>query len=290
MTSLVQQVANDQQLMQSIVGPTGPWGPPGKPIVEIVSSRPATLGNWNGIGTAFAGDLSKVTFPISYTISGTATLGEPTTGYIYTPEASAIAAYFLNESGWNNSTNSSSGRTAACFSRIHVQNSGQGDCVAFNATGTVNSTLPGASVFWANPAVTLFNGDCFAGANGVFLNPVEIHNIDNGFDCAAVNYVAVQNRTQNAGALGAYWDGFRSDATGSTVAINAHFFGVGPSILGIDFFSTQFSVCGAPLRAPMITPASSSAPGKQGMICWDVNYIYVCTATNTWQRVALLTW
>ena len=38
------------------------------------------------------------------------------------------------------------------------------------------------------------------------------------------------------------------------------------------------------------TPASASATGVAGQICWDSNYIYVCTATNTWKRAALATW
>lgn len=38
------------------------------------------------------------------------------------------------------------------------------------------------------------------------------------------------------------------------------------------------------------TPASASDPGATGEICWDANYIYVCTATNTWKRSALSTW
>jgi len=38
------------------------------------------------------------------------------------------------------------------------------------------------------------------------------------------------------------------------------------------------------------TPASASATGSQGEIAWDSDYIYVCTATNTWKRAALSTW
>ena len=38
------------------------------------------------------------------------------------------------------------------------------------------------------------------------------------------------------------------------------------------------------------TPASATATGATGEICWDANYIYVCTATNTWKRAALSTW
>lgn len=38
------------------------------------------------------------------------------------------------------------------------------------------------------------------------------------------------------------------------------------------------------------TPASATDTGTTGEICWDDNYIYVCTATNTWKRTALTTW
>jgi hypothetical protein len=38
------------------------------------------------------------------------------------------------------------------------------------------------------------------------------------------------------------------------------------------------------------TPASASDTGTTGMICWDADYLYVCTATDTWKRTALTTW
>lgn len=38
------------------------------------------------------------------------------------------------------------------------------------------------------------------------------------------------------------------------------------------------------------TPSSASDTGNAGEICWDSSYIYVCTATNTWKRVAISTW
>lgn len=38
------------------------------------------------------------------------------------------------------------------------------------------------------------------------------------------------------------------------------------------------------------TPASATATGTKGMVRWDANYIYICTATNTWKRVAIATW
>lgn len=44
------------------------------------------------------------------------------------------------------------------------------------------------------------------------------------------------------------------------------------------------------LYAPTTAPASSSASGVAGSVRVDANYIYVCTATNTWKRVAISTW
>jgi hypothetical protein len=38
------------------------------------------------------------------------------------------------------------------------------------------------------------------------------------------------------------------------------------------------------------TPSTSGAAGTAGAISWDSNYIYVCTATNTWKRSALTSW
>ncbi|GBQ72556.1 hypothetical protein AA103196_3095 [Ameyamaea chiangmaiensis NBRC 103196] len=59
----------------------------------------------------------------------------------------------------------------------------------------------------------------------------------------------------------------------------------GSSPVGID----------AGVRAPtyyetFITPASSTAACTQGQFGDDANYHYVCTATDTWKRVALATW
>ena len=44
------------------------------------------------------------------------------------------------------------------------------------------------------------------------------------------------------------------------------------------------------LKVATSTPASASATGTAGTIAWDTGYIYVCTATDTWERVAIATW
>lgn len=43
------------------------------------------------------------------------------------------------------------------------------------------------------------------------------------------------------------------------------------------------------LAAPTV-PANAAATGTAGEIAWDAGFVYVCTATNTWKRVAIATW
>ena len=38
------------------------------------------------------------------------------------------------------------------------------------------------------------------------------------------------------------------------------------------------------------TPATAGATGTKGTIAWDADYMYVCIATDTWERVAIATW
>lgn len=40
------------------------------------------------------------------------------------------------------------------------------------------------------------------------------------------------------------------------------------------------------LSAPQVTKGSGDN-GTAGQICWDADYIYVCTATNIWKRATL---
>lgn len=41
---------------------------------------------------------------------------------------------------------------------------------------------------------------------------------------------------------------------------------------------------------PTHTPSSATDTGTAGEIAWDSSFIYICTATNTWKRVAIATW
>ena len=62
---------------------------------------------------------------------------------------------------------------------------------------------------------------------------------------------------------------------GGTITASAKINGLGTSGLNPPFNGAQY------------IPASGNAAGTIGDICWGTNYIYVCTATNTWKRVAI---
>jgi hypothetical protein len=47
---------------------------------------------------------------------------------------------------------------------------------------------------------------------------------------------------------------------------------------------------GAPLSEFVAVPASATAAGVPGQWSADANYLYVCNATNAWERVAIATW
>tara|TARA_R110000824_G_scaffold270106_2_gene458577 strand:- start:136 stop:390 length:255 start_codon:yes stop_codon:yes gene_type:complete len=52
--------------------------------------------------------------------------------------------------------------------------------------------------------------------------------------------------------------------------------------------ATVGSVTG--IISDVAAPASAASTGTTGQVAVDTGFIYVCTATNTWKRVAIATW
>jgi hypothetical protein len=200
---------------------------------SAIAAAPASLGTHTSILTAFNGDTSKVQLLMEHRITGSATVGQPTSGYLYTPEAYPIYGYLFNQSGYNHSTSGNDGRTGIAFMRLKVANNGQGDVTAYNASAFVDQVKVGATSFLANPAAGLFGGDIQAGADGVYLNPYEIAMNDQGYDVAGIGHVINMTRTNNTGALSVAWNGIRIQSIGS-VAIDSGFFLGGSAQVGLD--------------------------------------------------------
>lgn len=210
------------------------------PFFTTVKSAPSPVGTHTSIDTAFNGDLSGVQFPIEHRITGSTTLGQPTSGYSYTPEAYPIYAYLYNSSGYNHETDGNDGRTAAVLFRGKVYQAGQGDAVVFNASGFVTGAKAGATSFLANPAAVLFNGDLTAGAGGVYLNPGEFALNDAGYDVSGIGWVVKLTRSAASSSLNTYWAGFRAQSLGA-VAVDDAFFAIGLYDRGMTLVMGEYS-------------------------------------------------
>lgn len=95
------------------------------------------------------------------------------------------------------------------------------------------------------------------------------------------------------GTSSSYWS-FRDDSTligvQDQAATGVLDFLDRTALYGVDFSNVEFQTGGAGFLAPLITPSAANATGKAGSIVWDADYIYICTATDTWKRVAIATW
>lgn len=223
----------------------------GKQFSQITAA-PAAFGDHNSIETAFNGDLSKSLFQMEHRITGSATLGQPSSGYLYRPEAMPFYGVLYNSSGHNEGLAANTGRTGTAFFRVNVQQYGQGDAVAFNATGIVNSTKPGSTSFLANPAAVLFNGDLTSGVDGAYLNPRELSLNDGGHDVACIGDVINMDRSVETGAKQVWWGGYRVQSNGSK-AVNNLFSATGKCNVGLDFSLSSLNLgtnkCAISLKA-----------------------------------------
>jgi hypothetical protein len=210
------------------------------PWFSAVKTPPASFGVPDSASTAFSGDLSHVQIAMEHRITGASTLGIPSTGYNAPAETAATFTMLFNSSGHNEATDGNDGRTAAVMNWRHVTNAGQGDCMAEFVQGIAVGTRAGSTHFLANPAVSWCGGALFAGADGVFLNPVEFQMHDSGFDAAALGWNMIMNRTNATGAKNAYWAGFRVQSEGSQ-PIDVGFSVVGPAKYGLDLVHGTFT-------------------------------------------------
>jgi hypothetical protein len=208
---------------------------------SAIAAAPSSFGTHTSVLTAFNGDTSKVQMLVEHRITGAATLGQPTSGYSYTPEAYPHYTYLYTDSGYNHSTSTNTGRTIAAAYHTRVVNAGQGDAAAYNAKVTVSNTRSGATVFTANPAVSIMNGDITTTVAGGYLNCLEFALDDNGFDCAGIGLVFNMARSVTTGALGEAWNGVRIQSSQTGQDIDSGYFVSGPMRYGIDLVHGTFS-------------------------------------------------
>lgn len=154
----------------------------------------------------------------------------------------------------------------------------------------IGTTSPGELVHVYNSAATsrLIIGP--SGTGAATPNALALEQESIGYTVAHV-----RNLYNNAGLaelrLGGY--GFTTFTSGSSQTERARIDSSGRLLVGTstDSGGALFQVSGDRIRVGTAkTPASATATGTAGEICWDASYIYVCTATDTWKRAALSTW
>lgn len=106
-------------------------------------------------------------------------------------------------------------------------------------------------------------------------------------------YIAfVSAEAQTATANGGYLEFFTCPTGSATVVSRGRIGANGWWGIGVSAEPTApLDIVGDTVRIRTDkTPASASAAGNAGEMCFDGTYLYRCVATNTWKRVALSTW
>lgn len=190
------------------------------------ATEPARYGVLGDISTAFDGDMSTVQLAIEHRIDGATTLTQPTNGYVFRHENSAVSIYYQNKSGYNSLSGDQGGRTGCAAISGRVTQQGQGDTAFMTVTGTVFGSNPNSTHFLANPAVLVMDGDLFGFADGTYQQVDEFSHNDYGFDLAVSSTIRNFYRTNDKGAKGAWWIATRYQSSGSK-AVDAAFQVVG---------------------------------------------------------------
>lgn len=174
--------------------------------------------------------------------------------------------------GSNSMTSNTTGfrNTAIGFQSLQTNVGGSihvaiGRSALLYCTGGYNNTAVGGNSGW-NPASDIAQYRITTDNNMTLI----------GYGATKDNASAITNGT----AIGS---GAKVTASNTVVIGNT-------SVTG-NYFQGILDTAGDTLRVRTSrTPASASATGNAGDICWDADYIYVCTATDTWKRTAIATW
>lgn len=92
-----------------------------------------------------------------------------------------------------------------------------------------------------------------------------------------------------AGSAGQYWTGSKAWAT-----LNKSAVGLGNVDNTADankpVSTAQQTAIDGKLNTWVAAPASAVSTGTAGQLAYDSSWLYVCVATDTWVRMAMLTW
>ncbi len=225
------------------------------------------------------------------TANGTYSLNANTTGNYNT----ANGTYSLNANTTGN-YNTANGTYSLNANTTGNYNTANGTySLNANTTGNYNT----ANGTYSLNANTTGYGNIAIGYASLFSNTTGYNNIAQGM--YAGRYISggsVANQTSNNSLYFGYNSMALANGDTNEIVFGANAVGNGSNsvTLGNDLITKTILKGNVDINGDAIrlrtaqTPASATAAGDTGMICWDANYIYVCVATNTWKRSAIATW
>jgi len=163
-------------------------------------------------------------------------------------------------------------------SNLSVTTSGDSSLAYNNATGAFTYTGSNAtqvrSYFSSGTGVTYAaNGQISIGQNVSTTSSVV-------FD--GITGTSLTLNTLSANAV------LYTSATGNVVSSESDFtYNATTNTLNVGKLVSVGAIEVGTLFKSNITTQTGTSTGTQGQICWDANYVYVCTSTNVWKRIAL---
>ena len=222
---------------------------------------------------------------VDATINGV-TVGRGAGGF-FSNTAAGFQALQNNTTG---SENTASGGSALRDNTTGSENTATGRSALLNNTTGSENTASGRSALLYN---TEGIGNTAAGFQAFFGNTTGNNNAAYGY--RAGRYAGsgtVANETSNNSLYLGYLT--RASASGNTneVVIGYNVVGAGSNTSTIGNSDTTLAkLFGNTLQLTSSrTPASATASGAAGEICWDADFLYICIAPNTWRRIAHSSW
>jgi len=217
-------------------------------IVVNIDTPPSSIGS-GGILTMFNSD-HKSPLRLQAAVTGASTSGTPASAYTAYDEIVPIFMQGYYSSGYDNP--SGTGRTGWHMQRVKVSHYGKGDAGCYNAEvfmGADDTDITGTVV--GKPAGILWNGQAKAGVNNVYLNPIELNCVDDGYDVLAIGQVFNFFRDNNVESLGQMWIGSRMQAKGPEFSNSA--------FQAVDFWQNGLdTTCGDPNMKALVMRADQS--------------------------------
>lgn len=288
-------------------------------IANVVDSAPAALDTLRELALALGGD-DNFAATVTNSLATKAPLASPTfTGTVAGITKSMVGLGNVDNTSDANKPVSTATATALALKANLASPTFTGDMniateTSSSGTKTINIATGGLSGSAANVTIGALAANSRIDLNAnVYLNSTTlvkaIENAQagtfavsffNGQTSGAINIVSGASFTGNLNlANNANFNGTVSiaagaTASGSTKTVNIGTAGLSGSISNVNIGSTtgasNTTFGGNVIFAKTATPASATATGTTGTIVWDANYVYVCTATNTWKRTAISTW